>query len=263
MSTPVVVSWFRQSRDPDQWFLRKQYMTVAHDNNDHSNGISESLTVQNARESSGEDFSVVGIWTRGTKVRISNIALRNLQVGNQSLKVKQQPVFQILTNNPCFTSRITGYSSHYIKHYFTVLNEGSGVVSNNSYNYGSHEVFVNASLKLEEEADDLKAPQGSNLSTLPTTLASIEVASSGSDFRSQIASSTSAPQGDGTVSSSTKSAEPLETNQGFDKDEGQHPTVAIISASIFGVMIVIFLAAISGNGIVIDFFETTALASEN
>ncbi|THU99241.1 hypothetical protein K435DRAFT_855807 [Dendrothele bispora CBS 962.96] len=71
-----------------------------------------------------------------------------------------------------------------------------------------------------------------------------EVASSGSDFRSQIASSTSAPQGDGTVSSSTKSADPLETNQGFDKDEGQHPTVAIISASIFGVMIVILLAVI-------------------
>ncbi|THU99445.1 hypothetical protein K435DRAFT_939278 [Dendrothele bispora CBS 962.96] len=71
-----------------------------------------------------------------------------------------------------------------------------------------------------------------------------EVASSDSDFRPQSASSTSAPQGDGTVSSSTKSAEPLETNQGFDKDEGQHPTVAIISASIFGVMIVIFLAVI-------------------
>ncbi|THV03660.1 hypothetical protein K435DRAFT_851606 [Dendrothele bispora CBS 962.96] len=219
ISTPVVVSWFRHDSDsdPDQWFFRKQDMSFAQGNTDYSNGASESLTVQNANEDSGE-VTITFTVNPGT------FRLLGIEEGKQNPFFESSPTINVLPavplETPLVTSSVTSTSSQTTPTTTAVQSSKPTMLSKNS-----------------NENDS---------STTPTVLASGVIASSGSDFWSQSTSSTStlfASQGDGTVSSPTKSADPLETNQGFAKDES-HPTVAIISASIFGTMIVIILAVI-------------------
>ncbi|THU93343.1 hypothetical protein K435DRAFT_799757 [Dendrothele bispora CBS 962.96] len=223
VSIPVVVSWFRASGDPTSWFFRKQNMGAATQGpNDYTDGASEPLTVLNPDHSQGE---VTISFTFGTGI------FRLLGFGHENTNAAGDNFYH-------YIKLVSTFSTSWIHQ-----SQANSVASTSKSPTRSP-----AFAQMTPTVTSVKTSGTSNKNNGPTRLmaSTSTKGTSPVDSLSQSTSSTSkstTSQGDGTVSSSTSSANPG-SNQGFDEVGNHHLTVAAISASIFGAMIVILLAIV-------------------